>query len=47
MTNRIAIALAVILIGLLFADYELRDGQTTLFWARKFVNLIDWVKFWR
>ena len=47
MTNRIALWLIVILAGAILADLTLNDGQSLFFLARKFLNLIEWVAFWR
>jgi len=47
MTNRIALFVgALILVGLL-VDWQYFDGQGTLFLARRLVDLIMWIKFWR
>ena len=47
MTNQIAIALgALILLGL-GVDAQLYDWSNTLFLARKLVDLIEWMSFWR
>lgn len=47
MTNRIALALALFLFILLSADYLLNDGQASLFMGKKFLTLVDYMKFWR
>lgn len=47
MTNRIALALALFLFILLSADYLLNDGQASLFLGKKFLTLVDYMKFWR
>ena len=47
MTNQIAVFLgALILIGL-GVDWLYNDLGSTLFMARKFAALIEWVAFWR
>jgi len=46
-TNRIAFWLMVVLAGASAADVILNDGQSLFFLARKFLNLIEWVAFWR
>jgi hypothetical protein len=46
-TNGIALWLIVILAGAGLADFTLNDGQSLFFLARKFLNLIEWVAFWR
>ena len=47
MTNRTSIYLGLIICGAVIADFVLNDGQASLFLARKFVDLLDWVAFWR
>ncbi len=47
MTNPIAVALVLLIFAGLAADLMMLDGQTTLLLARKFVNLVEWVAFWR
>ncbi len=47
MTNQIAIFLgALILIGL-GVDYYYFDWSNTIFLARKLVDFIEWLAFWR
>jgi hypothetical protein len=46
-TNRIALWIAIILALALLADYELNDGAAFVFLSRKFLDLVDWVVFWR
>lgn len=47
MTNRIAIALAIGLMGAILADQVLGGGGASLFLARRFVVFLDWIAFWR
>ncbi len=47
MTNRLALIIVVIIIGLLALDYVRYDWAHTLFLARKSVALIEWMAFWR
>jgi hypothetical protein len=47
MTNRIALFLAVGLLGLLAADYLLNSGHASLFLGIKFAALVEYIKFWR
>ena len=47
MTNTIALVLGVIITLLLIADQIWLGGTTTLFLAREFTQLIEWVAFWR
>jgi hypothetical protein len=46
-TNRIAIYLALAIIAFLLFDFLRYDWQMTVFLARKFLNLLDYIKFWR
>ncbi len=47
MTNQIALFLgALILLGL-GIDWRFHDWSNTLFLARQFVDLIEWLAFWR
>jgi hypothetical protein len=46
-TNRVALWLILIIAGASLADFTLNDGQSLFFLARKFLNLIEWVAFWR
>ncbi len=47
MTNRIAFYLAALLLAFGLGDMFLTDGETLLFFAKKFVTLMDYVEFWR
>ncbi|NGM47254.1 glyceraldehyde-3-phosphate dehydrogenase [Rhodobacter sp. SGA-6-6] len=47
MTDRIAFWLAAVLAVLIGADFALTGGETLVFLARKFFDLMDWVAFWR
>ena len=47
MTNVIAFWLGVILIAAAIADAALNDATVLLFVARKFLDLVEWVAFWR
>lgn len=47
MTNRIALALALIVLAVVAADFHLQDGKGLLIASRMFLDLIDWVAFWR
>ena len=47
MTDRIALALAILLAALIGADLMLNGGNVLLFLARKFLDLMEWVEFWR
>ncbi len=47
MTNTIAIWLGLVITALLAADYIYYDWANTLFLLRKFMELIEWLAFWR
>ena len=47
MTNQIAITLAAAIVALLIADWQVFDLTNSLFLARKFAELLEWVAFWR
>ncbi len=47
LTNKIAIWIACILVGLICIDALINDWGVAAFLAKKFVQFIDWVKFWR
>ncbi|KQI73122.1 glyceraldehyde-3-phosphate dehydrogenase [Loktanella sp. 5RATIMAR09] len=47
MTNTIAVLLGLFLVALLGFDYLQYDGANALFLSRKFVELIEWMAFWR
>ena len=47
MTNRIALALAILVVIALLADRILTGGAAAFFLARKFLTLLDWIAFWR
>mgnify|MGYP001576776941 FL=1 len=47
MTNRIALWLGVVLIGLIAADLMLVGDKHLVFLGKKMVDLIEWMAFWR
>ncbi len=47
MTNRLAVWLALIIAALLAYDYYQFDWANTVFLIHKFVDLIEWIAFWR
>ena len=47
MTNRIAIFLALLIIGLFLADRFVLHLDLPLFLAKQFADLVEWVSFWR
>ncbi|WP_372886340.1 hypothetical protein [Shimia sp.] len=47
MTNQLAVVLGIAVAIGLGADLIWLDGQTTLFLLRRFLELTEWVAFWR
>lgn len=47
MTNQIALWLFLILVAAGLGDLFLNDASGLFFLARKFLDLIEWVAFWR
>jgi hypothetical protein len=46
MTNRLALILGLLILGFVGADL-LFDWGATLFLARRFADLLEWLAFWR
>lgn len=46
-TNYVAIWLAGILAVLIGADFALTGGETLIYLVQRFLDLMDWVEFWR
>lgn len=47
MTNTIAVGLGLLLIGGFAADQFLNGGETSVFLAKKLMDLIEYLAFWR
>lgn len=47
MTNRIAFGLAAVLLAAGIADATLNSGEGLLFLARKLLDLVEYLAFWR
>lgn len=47
MTNRVAIVLLIVILSALAADALLNGTAATLFLARKFVDLTEYLAVWR
>ena len=47
MTDRIALWIGLILLAAVIADLALNGGSALQFLLRKFIDLIEWVAFWR
>ena len=46
-TDRIALWLGLILAAASLADLALNGGSALMFLLRKFLDLVDWLAFWR
>lgn len=46
MTNRIAFIFGAIIVALVLVDV-LRGSENIVFLARKFLEFLDWLAFWR
>lgn len=47
MTNPIALVLGAVILGLVLLDIFVFDANNLLFLSRKFLDLLEWVAFWR
>ena len=47
MPNRLALILGVLVVLAILADQVLNRGHAGLFLMRKFVDLVDYLSFWR
>ncbi|WP_375691266.1 hypothetical protein [Pseudooceanicola sp. LIPI14-2-Ac024] len=47
MTNQIALVIGLTLAALIGLDALLFDWANTLFLAKKFADLVEWMAFWR
>ena len=47
MSNTVAIVLGLTLIGLILLDTVMFDAENLLFLAKKLLELIEWIAFWR
>lgn len=46
MTNRIALVIGIVIAAGIAVDALANDGAASGFLSRKFLDLIEWVKFW-
>ena len=46
MTNTIALWIGLILLAAVSADLAFQGGSASMFLARKFLDLVEWVDFW-
>lgn len=47
MTNTIALYLGLIILAAIAVDFLANDAVALTFTARKFLDLVEWVAFWR
>lgn len=47
MTNSVAIALGALILGMLAIDGLVYGSEHLIFLARKLLELIEWIAFWR
>lgn len=47
MTDRLALFFGILLIAAIAGDLIFYDGETLLFLSKKFLDLIEWIAFWR
>lgn len=47
LTNRLALILGLLIAAALAADNFLNDGNALLFLLRKFLDMVEWLAFWR
>jgi hypothetical protein len=47
MPNRLALTLVLLVVLAVLADQVLNDGHAGLFLVRKFVDLVEYLSFWR
>jgi hypothetical protein len=47
LTDRIALWIGLILLAAIIADLALNGGAALNFLMRKFIDMIEWVAFWR
>ena len=47
MTNTLATYIGLVLLAAIGADVFLNDAAALMFLTRKFLDLVEWVVFWR
>jgi len=47
MTNQLAIILGVLIVGAILTDVIFNDSDAMVFLLQRFLELIEWVAFWR
>lgn len=46
-TNKLAIILGLIIVAAIAADLLVNSGSAMMFLLKKFVNMVEWLAFWR
>jgi len=47
LTNRIALWIGLLLLAAISADLALNGGSALVFLLRKFLDMVEWLAFWR
>jgi len=47
LTNRIALWIGLLLLAAISADLALNGGAALVFLLRKFLDMVEWLAFWR
>lgn len=47
MTNTLAVILGTLIVTALLADAIFTGGENSLFLAKKFTDMTEWIAFWR
>ncbi|MCI2392884.1 hypothetical protein [Aliiroseovarius sediminis] len=47
MTNKIAFVLGILIVALISADLLLNHGNSVVFLSKKFLDMTEWMAFWR
>ena len=47
MTNSLALWIGLSLLAAFIADFALNGGSAVIFLVRKFLDMIEWLAFWR
>ncbi len=47
MTNRLAMVLGAVIVGLIVLDLVLFGTEHLVFLSKKIIDLIEWMAFWR
>ncbi|MEM8730409.1 MAG: hypothetical protein AAGF79_10875 [Pseudomonadota bacterium] len=47
MTDRLALVLGIVIVGAVLTDIVFYGSEHLIFLSKKFLELIEWVAFWR